>query len=304
MCKIKTEILQNPVLLLYGVEPYLIEYYKKALEKDLSCPDMNVNTVSIFDEAAVAFLSEYPFADDRRVLYLQVKTLKDLSDSDFFMSYLKDPVAGSNLVVMPEKVDQRLKIYKQLEKTGAVLRCDKASKKQVDSVLFQIIRKSCVQIKEDAYERFLEIENYEEMEEVTLFDLQHDLEKLCALSMKTDGVITRSLVDETLKAKVKADVFSLLRLILAKDIAGLNAQRDVITEPIGALSALLREYRIAYKASIGIPKEQIGARMITLHLPPKTLLFGMSVLMSAINGIKDGSLKPEAAFSYATKRLV
>lgn len=305
MCKIRKN-LNKPVLVLYGIEPYLINYYKKRLVSGISMPDINVLNTEVFEERTVDFLTSMPLLDDHRVVFYQVDSLKMASDNAQFNLYLENPIRDAVLVVLPSKVDKRAKVYKTLEKKDSVIFCDKASQDQINSVLFTIVRNSGCQVKEEAYDRFLELENYESRDDISLYDLKNDWESLNALAQESNNsTIDIDLVESFVKKRVKSDVFGVVQMIIDRDVVAVNDQASIIDEPIGPLSALLREYRIAYKMKLGFTANEIGVKYSSLRSFPREKLYkGINILVSTIRGIKDGSIPEKASFQYACNALM
>ena len=155
-------------------------------------------------------------------------------------------------------------------------------------------------ITRDAMTLFLKRENYLECEDITLYHLFSDIERLLSYNSDITAEVVKSLIIEN----VTENVFGIAKMICNSDITALQKQYDVISNPIGTLSALLREYRIAYKEKY-FPASEIGVRYITLSdMPKEKLLQGMDIITEAIYGIKVGTLTEAYAFRYVINKLI
>ena len=66
------------VHILYGNEPYLIDYNKRKLSEGISMPGMNISTFDELNQDVADFLTSYPVFDDRKVAIVHISDVKEL----------------------------------------------------------------------------------------------------------------------------------------------------------------------------------------------------------------------------------
>lgn len=277
-------VVDKPVYALFGQEPYVRDGYKRAILKDIENTDFNVRTFEVFSEETASFLSTMPLFGTKKVALVTAKSFKELADPAT-KPYLEQPSPDTCLVFFVEDVDKRTAAYKEFQKKGWNLPCEKLTEKQLKGVLLKHIQMLGGSITEAAYRVFLEREAYFEREDVTVYTLISDLEKLVNL----DKNITEQTVSELIQKNLVDDTWSIAKMIQVGDLKGLMEQAEVLSgEQIRTLSALLREYRIAYKAKY-FPKKEIGVTTILFEdIPKDQLTEGIRIITDAIAGIKAG----------------
>jgi len=283
----------------YGDEPYILSYHRKAFEGKVS-QEINIDFFDKWDEQIVPFVKTCPLFDAVRVAIVTCDKLSDVSLSEKEIADLMaDTVA--ELVVFPNTVDKRSKIYKLLSDKKVITECNKLTDmEKVKRLLLKEVSKRGGRVTEDALNLFLKRENYPEHEDVSLFNLFSDLDRL--LSYNLD--ITADNVKKLIKENVSEEVFGIAKMIQARDPVGLSKQAAVASKPIGTLSALLREYRIAYKAKY-FPVKDIGVKYAGLSTFSKEeLVYGIEVITDAIAGIKNGSMQEKNALKYCFWKLI
>lgn len=129
MLQIEEELKRNELSrmhLIYGEEQYLVRYYKNTLISKLSNPDdeMNVTrftnrTISLSDVAEAGMTM--PFFAERRLIVVENSLFfKNKCD---MLDYLKEFPDTTYVVFVEQKVDQRNRLYKWINKNGCVTEC-------------------------------------------------------------------------------------------------------------------------------------------------------------------------------------
>lgn len=103
----------------------------------------------------------------------------------------------------------------------------------------------------------------------------------------------------------KDNVFAIAKLIQAGDINALRTQTTLLQgNEIGTLSALLREYRLAYKASF-FPARDVGVGNIVFQGKDRNqLLDGINLITNSIDQIKYGAIPISVALEKVIFILV
>lgn len=271
------------VKMIGGTEPYLVDCTILALKKEAG-ESMDVSSFSSFDENTMSFLMATPFFSDVRTAFVSVIDLKEM-DCPLFADYLENYSEHSNLVVRFETCDRRTAFFKQMKDRGVLSLCDKeqAVPKLADFVKKHAMRRSAT-FGEGALDAFLTMENYAENPSITLYNILSDLNSLVSLS----PAITVETVGAISSDNSMAAVFTLISLIKEKNVAELMHQVELLRDSeIGALCALLREYRICYKKTLGISKEY-GK----LFADRDSAARGIDILTDAISATKKRTFPP------------
>ena len=290
------------VHILYGNEPYLIDYNKRKLSEGISMPGMNISTFDELNQDVADFLTSYPVFDDRKVAIVHISDVKELGKNAIFDSYLKAPFADTELVIIAKECDKRSKTYKTVHAQKLIVLCDKVTEPKVlEKILLKEVSKAGGRITPDAYKLMLELINYEEHEEVSIYNIISDIHKL--VSYNSD--ITVDSVKLLIKENPVDNVFAIAKLIISGNTKALKQQAALLSDnQIGTLAALLREYRIAWKSKF-FPADMIGVKFITLaNTDTETLFEGMKIINSAIDGLKNGSLPEKESLFYTFMKLI
>lgn len=287
------------IKIVYGNEPYLIEQIKSSLGKSLKNPDMNRLKAQAFSDEVYDFLTTYPILDDKRVVLLDIDTLSVL-DNALFKSYLDKPSAFSDLLIEVRNYDARMKLANELKKQGLVKKCNKLENKEdLEVSILKIIAGLGGRITVDAYNELIQRENYLESD-VNLFNILNDLKGILSISRD----ITKELVLAYVKDHAVEEPFSISKLLLRKDIAGLRRQINLISSDnaIQIISLLLREYRIAWKVQMGLP---VSAKYVSMKsLSHAKVWCGLAICQNAVDSIKKGALPSDQALQITLLKLL
>ena len=293
------------ITLIFGEEDYCIWFKKHKIMSSIENLDFNMQEFEMFDKDTVAFCQTFPFMSDRRLCILQPKDLKDL-DCKAFFDYIKAPCETTEVIILPQKVDKRSKVYKAIKADCTVEECVKLENEiKLKKMIAYFLKGTGVKIKEDASDELIRRLNYFKSPEVTLWTLKNTLHNL---SQSAD-IIDTALVEELVEDNEKENVFLLVDCLKKGDLKTIRRQEKLILQAegstIGALSAMLREFRIAYKQKLfnASPKD-LGVQFISLGKEDISYLYkGIDVLTSTITGIKNGTVSVNNALSLACIKL-
>lgn len=292
--------------ILYGNEPYLIDHFKKKLTEGLAFPEMNLLTLREWSREVPDFLSTYPVMDEFRVVVLYLDSFKEFEkavsgNEKFLSSVIASPT--QRFVVITGDVDKRTSFYKKLSKDAhkVLLSCEKMDEVRLKKAIMTEVARLGATMDDDTYALFADKENYAERDDINLLNVYGDIARLASY----DKHITKETVELLVKANIQENVFGICKMIQSGNLRALKGQAEVLEgSEIGVLSALLREYRLAFKGKFFSAKE-IGVKYIALSgLSMQEITEGMSFILSVIDGMKDGSIPPSDALRYVFLKLV
>lgn len=292
--------------ILYGNEPYLIDHFKKKLTEGLAFPEMNLLTLREWSREVPDFLSTYPVMDEFRVVVLYLDSFKEFEkavsgNEEFLSSVIASPT--QRFVVITGDVDKRTSFYKKLSKDAhkVLLSCEKMDEVRLKKAIMTEVTRLGATMDDDTYALFADKENYAERDDINLLNVYGDIARLASY----DKHITKETVELLVKANIQENVFGICKMIQSGNLRALKGQAEVLEgSEIGVLSALLREYRLAFKGKFFSAKE-IGVKYIALSgLSMQEITEGMSFILSVIDGMKDGSIPPSDALRYVFLKLV
>lgn len=268
--------------ILIGNEPYLVDCLARK-ECRLQCPEFNFLKSSSYGAEEEEFLSGYPLMDDKRVLLLILKKLDDLKGACYDKWANDDETAV--VIAKVSEYDARTSFYKECVKKGLIVSC---SKKDLNPSIVALLKKRAGDVvPELVLEAMVKRVGYLENDAVNMYTLVGYLNTL--LSLGED--VTIELMESVVPSYFKEDVFSLAKMICSKNVQDLRKQAELLRgDEIRTLSALLREFRISYKAKYFSLKEIGVSYSSFLKKDKEYLLYGISVIGRVVDGIKNGTI--------------
>ena len=132
-----------PIYFFYGDEPYLLDEALKSLSNaivDKNLKDFNLNTFYA-SEVSVLQIKEaiktMPVMSNKRVVILKdVCSFKSINQ---LQSLIEKPVSSCILVFTDSKINQRMKFFKILSQTGAIVKCSALKDYQLVSWIQKIV---------------------------------------------------------------------------------------------------------------------------------------------------------------------
>lgn len=287
------------VVFIGGDEPYWVDAKKQSLIGVLQMPELNLLQTEILDQAVVEHLNTYPVIDSQRVAVVAVDKLTD-ANNDF----LKECIKNENglLVVTFKSYDGRNSFYKELKKEGRLILCNKQdAAPSLPSFITKRSAKMGSHFEGNALQEFLQRMSYVENEGINIYTVIGYLESMAALNPNISVESVRAIVPAYQSEKI----FGIVDMLLARDLSGLKTQANLLKkDAIGTLSALLREYRIAYKAHYFSYKE-IGINSCKLKNCSKdALVNGITLITEQISAIKNGTVSEELVLEDTFLRLL
>jgi len=290
------------IKLYYGDEPYRLMERKEALKK-VEYPEMNLYLTDGFDQEAYEYAFQLPFLAKEKTIIVNLETC---SGTELLLEYMQNPVSSTNLYLFVRQMDMRSTLAKNFPKESLV-EYPKYTSQELDEKIITYVQKCGKKIPQGVLRAVKEKLQYDN-EEVSFFDVRNELSKLCAVS---DDIISMESVDELVSVNETENVFALMQMILDHKAGQLFHEAELILENrnnvIQVLSLLLRNYRIAWKASfLGMEREKdIGVHpRAIIHLPCEVCINSMDYIQDAISGIKGGRYKERDGFFICLSRLM
>lgn len=286
------------VVLIGGDEPYLIDAKRKSLIGTMQMPELNFMSSEVLDASVVNHLTTYPVVDERRVALITVQKLDEINNS-FFEECCS--IQDGLLIAVFHTYDGRSSFYKEMNKKGLLHLCTKQKAfPSLSNFLIKRAQAAGVVFQKGAVEEFLRRVDYLENDGVNIYTLLGYLESLKALN----NSITCDDVMAVVPEYVREQIFNIVDMIQKKNLDGLIQQAQLLkNDAIGTLSALLREYRIAYKAYYFSLKD-VGITNARLKgMPKEYLVQGIELISSQITALKSGTLPPEMIMTDTFLRL-
>lgn len=289
---IKTEGgLAYMICLLVGNEPYLIWNYKNKTKEKIECPEMDLMvSEDLYDENTQSFIGSYPFASNRKCLFLNVENMAALDDPRFYNLLKVSENLTVDILITVDKLEKNRKAYKALARAGCVKTLNKLSDYNLRKFIkLNLEKNGCRFIDETVLEQFVKRVNYYDNEEVSLFTIRNELMKLINVS----SLITKKQVEEYVLSNELDNVFILASLMRYGDnMEAVFHELDLLYckkdfSPISVLSLLLREYRVAWKKVMYDLSKRSAISAFT-GLPQELLKKSMLYITGYITDIKNG----------------
>lgn len=276
------------VMFYVGDEPYWIDSEIRKATEGIGFPEMNLLKTDRLNEDVLSFLTVMPFMAARKVA---VVTVEDLSACDGPLLKGFHCPGESDLIIRARNYDTRKAFFTELKKSGCITVCSKAALgKKLDGFVAKKATERGMRFTEEAFQELLYLENYPDAEEVTCYSILSDLDSIAAVS---DEEVTPEIVRRMVPSHLKGNAFVVAGMIVSGNVAGLKAQAEMLKgQEILSLAALLREYRIAYKACFHRLTE-IGVTRKTLELSRNEAVGGIKILTEALRSVKSDSPKSQ-----------
>lgn len=323
--------LLKPVYLIHGEEVYLARQLEQAIVNAILAPadkDMNLNIINgdpALQELA-GLIETVPFFGEKNVIVVRNSGLfrsrkgsaeseNDHTDERLLKVLASIPGYSHVLFITADKADKRRKLYKNIEKLGAVVEVAPLKPRDVKLWLPTKLNELGKRMAPEAIEYFLSIVSV--MSPISLGFLDHELEKA---ALYTDGkVITKADLNETLAAIPEISVFSMIDAISVKDtpkaLLLFGEQLAAGEHPIKILSLLGRQVRLLWQArnlsAGGCSASQIAGELGVMPFIAEKIVkqcrgFTEPVLKAALLGLAeaDRNLKSGRTTSVALEQII
>lgn len=293
----------------FGNEPYLLREKKKRF-LDMAGDEISCHIFEELSDEIWQIARQYPVFSDKNYILVSVEKLDETNE---FIRYLDHPCPMTDIVLFVEKVDKRTKLYKKMKDMDILHECNKLDQKAFSDFVVRLIAKNNLRITRSDYEYFVEKSGYFCDENINLFSIENAVLQICM-----SGKIDRHSIDCFCPDSNTTKVFALSNVLFRRDGAAVFKTAKLLLSnkenPIAMMSLLLRQFRLAYKASLysdvssGQLEKMLGVSKYqfqdALKYPAVTVKKAMDILHNGIHDIKSGSADAEQAFLFTLSRLI
>lgn len=322
----------DPIYVLYGTEPFLINETKQLLIEHVlgsEEADFNLSTYDLEEtplEVALEDAETFPFLGEKRLIFmnnpgfLTAEKTKDKIEHNVsrLEAYLKEPAPYSIIVLSGnyEKLDERKKITKELKRQGTVVEAKRLNDAELSTWVRDRAAMNEVQIDDEAVELLLTLAGS------NLFVLASEVDKL-ALYGQEKKMIDAANVEKLVSKSFEQNIFTLVDKIIQRKIdEAFRIYYDLLKqneEPIKIISVVAGQFRLVYQvkelARRGYGQQQI-AGFLKVHPYRIKLAAGqgkkfkdeelteiMKMLAEADYEAKTGGMKKEMLLEMILFRL-
>lgn len=260
----------HPVYFFYGNEPYYIDKLSEHFEQNvLTDEEKEFNYTLLYGKDITASdivnnARQYPsFAEYRLTI---VREAQEVRDWEAMLMYLKNPLPQSIVVICykKEKIDARLKVFKEIEKTGLMFQSVKLYDNQIPGWITDYAKSKGFTINGQAAMILTEFLGN------NLMKITNEIDKLSIImNQQKLTAITPELIETNIGFSKDYNNFELINAIITGDI--LRANRIInyfVANPgdnsIAATTVTLFKFFADLMAYQSAPNEFIGA----MHLNP------------------------------------
>jgi len=320
-----------PLYVLYGSESYFMQNIQQQLKKYV-LEDEN-DTVSTYDleetpiEEVITDAETYPLFSTKKLIIATNATFLTAQRPsgsavthtiEKLEEYIQQPVDYSVIVLVTqqEKLDNRKKITKQISKHATTIPCTPIQSNELRKWVQQVAAELHVKIASDAYEIF------ERDEEIHLFRLQNELQKL-ALFVGEGGTVTKEIAEDIVSDSSSSSSFRLVDAVIDKNVKQVftiyQQLMQAKEEPIAIIALLSFQFRTILQLKIlkdkGYHQQAIQKKMkahpfVIQMAYKRERRFSYPYLRGALNllaetdaQIKRGTSEKELALELALLKL-
>lgn len=280
------------VKLYYGNEPYYLSAEKK---KILSQKSIDAGIYNSWEEAK-EMVNVLPVSASRRTVVLE---LEKLTAEESLLTYLKDPAEFTDLFIFTGNADQNSRVYKLIKTKYGQMQCNKLPAQLLKKWILKQLANYGAAITQEAYELFLRRISYFDDPDCSLYTVKNLIFQMAFYHNQITEDIVKEAVPETLNEKI----FALNTCLFSGNYASVFRLSQALLEsqeqPIAMLSAMLRAFRLAYKAALfpEIRGKELDSMLGAPHYqysgaskyPMPVLQECIFAILNAVNGIKAGS---------------
>lgn len=275
----------KPIYLLYGEETYFIRQLEQAISNAVLAPEeVDMNLVSLDRDPSInefiTLMETVPFMGGKNVIIVRGTALfrprkagsteqseaADKLDERLLETISTMPDYTHVILSTTEKVDKRRKLFKTVEKVGAVVEVANLKPKDVRGWLIAKLSELNKKMASDAMEYFLEVISI--MPQVSLGFLHNELEKV-ALFIGKKTMISKDDLMEIMSAIPEISIFSMIDAVsnkqMGKALQLVGEQVRSGEHPLKLVSLLARQVRLLWQAKV-MAQEGYGSRQIAEKL--------------------------------------
>lgn len=216
----------NNVQIITGDEDFLINEYISSYTKKLNIATLNLNYI-YYKENEIEFIKvienaqQIPFMDKYRLIIYQsedfLRNLDLISEKELnsFFEYLDNPIETTFLLIITDKIDKRLKLYKKLNKKIKFIDFSSLDRINFSNFVDIETKKYSVVFSKTIKDYFINKSKYLEKDSnVSLFDIHNQIKKLASLKDKN---ITIDVLNDIMDNQEEKNFFKLIDYVFDKN---------------------------------------------------------------------------------------
>ena len=227
------------IYLITGNEPYLLSLYRDKLKKAI-IPEQESLNFAYFDniqdnlEKIKDFADTMPFFGDRRLVIIEKASAfkKDTGLAD----YVPTIPESTTIIIVDDETDKRSRLYKAIQKTGAVMELNKLSMQDLKIFVVSRMKKVSKGITEKDCEYLIESVGDD------LNTIVNEVDK-CIAYAGDGNAVNRNIIDTVCSMQVENKIFDMVDAILQhKGDVAYRLYTDLLTlrENSFAIMAVIR----------------------------------------------------------------
>lgn len=213
----------EPVIFLYGVEQYLVEWAATSLvKKYVNSAALSFDFVKFDDENTsvdeiITACETFPMFSEKRVVWVKNHALLksanpkgfSASDKSTLLDYVSGPSAETILIISTDSEEEKLDLFKELKKECRTYDFDRLDRVQLAAFAEKRFKTAGVAIKRDILRYLIDETGYFNREsEYRIFNLENDIKKIIAHSNGQE--ITEEDISAALNGDMDTFVFNFL----------------------------------------------------------------------------------------------
>lgn len=295
------------IRVLFGEEPFLLDKEKKEFLGKGNGMAMIFSELSedIWDCAR-----QYPLLTEKNYIFVNCKSIEEKKLEKFVDG---DMPEHTDIMIIVDEVDKRKTVYKKLNKLGFIEEVSKVSDRELQGFIVSLVKEAGREISCDAYEHFVSICGYKTEKSVNLYTIKNYIELLCMCP-----TIDRNTIDTFVTAMDSTNIFAMANCIFDGNNRRVFYLADKFLSEkqnvIAMLSALLRNFRLAHKATFfsDIDRSQLG-KMIgvpvyqferALDFSPEQIAKSMDIIQKGISNVKTGKGDANRIFIFTLSKII
>ena len=224
-------------------------------------------------DQVVEILSTLPIMADRRVVLIKNEdAVKKESNVNKLLSYLKNPLDTSTLIIYVKEMDKRKALYKRVNELHGVVECSRLRYYELKDYLLKKLKEKNLSMSKDTLEYFIEASDYLTRDsQIDLGYFANELDKL-AMHQKENKKVSIETIKKVCSFNVHDDIFKLCDCLNISDLA--NAYKQLyrleynkVPFPVifGAVARHLRQIAIVQTAYSNNRTEEQIAKDFPIH---------------------------------------
>jgi DNA polymerase-3 subunit delta len=258
----------NEIYLIYGDDEFLVEEglgRVLATIRDQGYDDLTVETIDCKEQGTSEVMAEISaptlFSTNKATILKRFQlTGRGKLASQLDARTAAGLAPGQFIILLPDKVDKRLKIVKAIKKKGGVIELNALAHDGLVTWIVDRFKQEGKSASPDIAESLLDLKGEEDPKGQTMRALDSEIEKLVVYSGDT-GKVTQADIDAVVGRSRTEKVFEMVEHVLLRKVGTaldtLNDLLDAGESPIGIVLRLSREIRWLIQIHLFLASEKV-----------------------------------------------